>query len=163
MRGRKPVPTELKVIRGNPGRRPLPKDEPMPPEGDVKCPSWVKGRARRIWKELAPPLAEMGLLTVLDVPMLADLCVVRAEFIKARADVDKRGIEIEYARYDKKGNEFTVTEDNPSVRIASDANKRAKSMEVEFGMSPSSRTRVKAAPKAKEKSALEQLRDRRQA
>lgn len=164
MRGRKPVPTELKIVRGNPGRRPLPTDEPRPPEGDIQCPSWLKGRARRVWKELAPALADAGLLTVLDVPMLADLCVVRAEFMRAVADVEKRGIEVESTKYDRKtGAAFYVTEDNPSVRIASDANKRAKAMEVEFGMSPSSRTRVKAAPKPEKKSALEELRDRRKA
>ena len=31
MRGRKPTPTTLKRLRGNPGRRPLPKDEAEPP------------------------------------------------------------------------------------------------------------------------------------
>ena len=34
--GRKPTPTNLKVLKGNPGRRPLNKDEPVP---DVRLPS----------------------------------------------------------------------------------------------------------------------------
>jgi len=49
-------------------------------------------------------------------------------------------------RYDRKGNAFTVTELNPSVKIASDAGKRARSLMVEFGLTPSARSRLKAAP-----------------
>jgi hypothetical protein len=30
MRGRKPVPSHLKVIRGNPGKRTLNQNEPLP-------------------------------------------------------------------------------------------------------------------------------------
>ena len=30
MAGRRPTPTKLKLIKGNPGKRALPKDEPTP-------------------------------------------------------------------------------------------------------------------------------------
>ena len=39
MRGPKPTPTALKIVRGNPGKRALPKDEPTPPAGEVD-PDW---------------------------------------------------------------------------------------------------------------------------
>jgi hypothetical protein len=39
--GRPPKPTALKLMTGNPGRRPLPKDEPAPPKGDVLAPAWL--------------------------------------------------------------------------------------------------------------------------
>ena len=38
-RGRKPKPTALKVLEGNPGKRPLNENEPIPPKGSIKCPS----------------------------------------------------------------------------------------------------------------------------
>lgn len=160
--GRRPKPTALKLLNGNPGRHALNMDEPVAPEGEVKCPARLKGRARRFWKEHEPVLMAMGLLTVADVPMLAQLCDTEAEYWDASDDVRKRGVEIERKRYDKNGHEFYVAEDNPSVRIRSDAGKRLARLWVEFGQSPSSRTRVKAAPKPKEKSALEELRERRQ-
>ena len=40
-RGRKPKPTALKVLEGNPGKRPLNENEPIPPKGSIKCPSWL--------------------------------------------------------------------------------------------------------------------------
>lgn len=35
-RGRKPKPTALKVLEGNPGKRPLNDHEPIPPKGELK-------------------------------------------------------------------------------------------------------------------------------
>ena len=42
VRGRKPLPTALKELEGDrgKGRRPLNKDEPTPPQDNVKCPAW---------------------------------------------------------------------------------------------------------------------------
>lgn len=162
MKGPPPQPTNLRVMRGNPARRPLPEGEPEPPEGSVECPETVQGRARVFWKQHEPYLLAMRLLTVADIAMLAILCETEAEYWDARDDVRKRGIEIERKRYGKNGQEFWISEANPSVKIASDAGKRLHRLKLEFGMSPSSRTRVKAAPKKEEKSALEKLRERSQ-
>ena len=39
-KGRKPLPTALKVLEGDrgKGRRPINKDEPTPPQSNIKCP-----------------------------------------------------------------------------------------------------------------------------
>ncbi len=161
MSGPPKKPTALKILAGNPGRRPLPENEPIPPDGDVVMPAYLTGRAVECWDEYEPILTAMQVLTIADVPMLAMLCAIKAEFWIATADVEARGIEIERVRYTKTDQPFYLTEDNPSVRIASDASKRAARLEMEFGLSPASRTRVKAIPKQPEKSALEKLRERR--
>ena len=46
-RGRKPLPTALKELEGDrgKGRRPLNKDEPTPPQDNVKCPAWLMPEA----------------------------------------------------------------------------------------------------------------------
>jgi phage terminase small subunit len=36
------------------------------PEGEVACPPWVSEAGRQWWGDIAPQLAQMGLLTVLD-------------------------------------------------------------------------------------------------
>ena len=46
-RGRKPKPTALKVLEGNPGKRPLNDHEPIPPKGELKCPSWLLPEPKR--------------------------------------------------------------------------------------------------------------------
>lgn len=158
MKGRKPIPTELKLLRGNPGRRPLPMDEPLVPEGEIVCPEYVTGIARDIFDYYVPILAGMNVLTIADVRMLAALAVTEAEFVICTKDIDENGGRLEV--FNTEGSKWVS---NPSVVQRSDAGKRMKALQVEFGLSPSSRTRVKAAPKPEKKSALEELRDRRKA
>lgn len=79
MRGPKPKPTALKIVNGNPGHRPLPKDEPRP-EGDVVKPAFVKAKAARLWNQYAPELERLGILTSMDVDMFGTWCCLMAEF-----------------------------------------------------------------------------------
>ena len=65
-RGRKPKPTALKVLEGNPGKRPLNDHEPIPPKGELKCPSWLLPEAKKEWKRLASSLEAVS-YTHLDV------------------------------------------------------------------------------------------------
>ena len=64
-RGRKPLPTALKVLEGDrgKGRRPLNTDEPTPPQVNVECPDWLMPEAQQEWQRLAPSLIAMGVLT----------------------------------------------------------------------------------------------------
>ena len=70
-RGRKPKPTALKVLEGNPGKRPLNDHEPIPPKGELKCPSWLLPEAKKEWKRLASSLEAMGVLTMADLTAFA--------------------------------------------------------------------------------------------
>lgn len=78
MKGAPAKPTALKILQGNPGKRPLPKNEPIPPDGDVVRPRMGK-RAASVWDRYAPLIGQMGLLTVVDVPAFAMLCSLIAE------------------------------------------------------------------------------------
>ena len=48
-RGRKPKPTAIKVLEGNPGKRPLNEHEPAPPKANIKCPTWLLPEAKKEW------------------------------------------------------------------------------------------------------------------
>jgi hypothetical protein len=50
-RGRKPKPTQLKLVTGNPGERTSPKGEPDPGGKPIK-PKWLKGRGATLWNEV---------------------------------------------------------------------------------------------------------------
>ena len=56
MIGRPPVPTAIKRIRGNPGRYPLPEDEPKPPRGIPEAPEHLSELARKAWEGFAAVL-----------------------------------------------------------------------------------------------------------
>lgn len=50
MKGRKPVPTILKIISGNRGHRPLNENEPQP-KGNLKSPPrWLTSEQKKIWR-----------------------------------------------------------------------------------------------------------------
>lgn len=52
-RGRKPKPTALKVLEGNPGKRQLNVVEPKPRNKAPKCPAWLDAEAKKEWRRLA--------------------------------------------------------------------------------------------------------------
>jgi hypothetical protein len=65
MRGRKPKPTALKLVSGNPGRRPLNEHEPEHPSIDTACPDELRDRvARQEWDRIVPALAHGHVTTV---------------------------------------------------------------------------------------------------
>ena len=93
MRGRRPKPTALKLIEGNPGKRPLPKDEPTPPVGATK-PKGLGAVASRKWDELAPLLTESRILTVVDAGALEAYCVAYEEYELAGQEIEETGLTI---------------------------------------------------------------------
>jgi P27 family predicted phage terminase small subunit len=136
MRGRKPTPSALRVLRGNPGRRPLPKDEPIAPKADPNSPPpRLKGIALEQWQQVAPMLHTAGLLTTLDPTALQLYCEAYAEWDDAKTQIEKFGTVIKGPRG------FPVV--SPYVSLAAKAWERMRKMLIEFGMTPSARTRVK--------------------
>lgn len=61
------------------GDRCAAKAKPESPTGEVVCPSWLTAAERKVWDRLAPEMQRLNLLTPLDVPAFASLCVIYAE------------------------------------------------------------------------------------
>ena len=74
MKGRKPKPTQIKIVSGNPGKRPLQKHEPMPPRELPRPPAIIQGAARKEWRRIGRLLYDAGLLTKIDSYALAAYC-----------------------------------------------------------------------------------------
>ena len=123
-RGRKPKPTALKVLEGNPGKRPLNDREPVPPKGTLKCPAWLLPEAKKEWKRLAPALEAMGVLTMADLTAFEGYCQA-------------------YARW-KEAEEFPsgYVQQVPQVSIAQQNLKIMQSFCSEFGLTPATRARI---------------------
>jgi len=87
MRGRKPKPTGLKMLLGNPGKRPLnPNDPKLTPEIPT-CPEWLDDKAQQEWHRLVPVLHKVGLLTTIDDMGLAALCTTLSRWAQAEAAI----------------------------------------------------------------------------
>ena len=104
----------------------------------IACPAWLPLEAKRAWRELAPLLSGMQVLTSADKSALVMLCDAWAEWRSARDEVIEKGET--YTVITEAGSE--MIRPRPEVAIAADAWKRIKAMLVEFGMTPAARSRI---------------------
>ena len=153
MAGRKPKPSHLKAITGNAGKRAANKREPKPRKGIPPCPGHLSLRAKAAWKRLGPELEAMGVLTVADGMALELLVSAYAEYRDAQDLVDREGKT--YETVSQSGS--VMVRARPEVAMASDAWRRMRAMLAEFGLTPSSRSRVNAADPEREADPFEEL------
>lgn len=135
MSGRPPKPTALKQLAGNPGHRPLNNTEPQFERTLPKCPTFIKGEARREWKRVVIELFDAGLLTSIDRAALAAYCQAWARWVEAEKRITENGYTFK--------TESGYQQQTPWVGIANSALDLMRKFMSEFGMTPSSRSRVK--------------------
>jgi len=134
MRGRRPKPTALKELEGNPGKRPLNAHEPKPDGELYAAPEWMSDSQREGWA-WAITNAPSGLLKQLDRSMLA-IWVIAEDLHREAADKIAQ-----YGLLTKSPNAGLPLQ-SPYLAIL---NKQAQIMikaGAELGFSPASRTRV---------------------
>jgi phage terminase small subunit len=72
--GRKPKPTSLKVLQGNPGKRPLNENEPKPPPRLPRSPEHLSEEAKKEWRRAGKFLFQLGLVSDIDRAAFAAYC-----------------------------------------------------------------------------------------
>jgi P27 family predicted phage terminase small subunit len=132
MKGRKPKPVELRLVTGNPGKRPI-RRVPKP-NGQAARPAWLSPKAANEWRRLAPQLNVLGLLTSADRAFFAAYCEAFASWRHANNEIARLGEIV----LDADGSPVK----NPWMRIRTEAASEMHRFGSEFGLSPASRTRV---------------------
>lgn len=140
MAGRRPTPTALKLVTGNPGKRATNKKEPKPKRVIPSCPAHLTDEAKVAWGRLVVLLDRMGVLTEADVFALERLCDCYADILSCRELIKLDGRT--YHTIDQNGN--TLVKNNPAVNQLRAADAQFKSYLVEFGLTPAARTKVNA-------------------
>lgn len=133
-KGRKPKPTAMKVLEGNPGKRPLNEHEPVPPKGVIRCPTWLEPEAKKEWKRLAPALEAMGILTPVDISAFAGCCQAYARWKEAEEFITRHGSIFQTPS--------GYVQQVPQVSIAQQNLKIMQSFCSEFGLTPATRSRI---------------------
>ena len=136
MRGRKPKPTALKVLSGNPGKRPLNAREPVARSGIPDCPDWLDAEAKAEWSRVTVELDAMGVLSQADRSALAAYCTAWSRWVEAEAQVKKFGLIV-------KSPEKGFPMKSPYLSVADQALEAMRKLLVEFGLTPSSRSRLR--------------------
>ena len=135
MRGRKPLPSNVVRLRGNPGKRRLNDAEPAPAPVAPACPSCLGEEARKEWKRLARALGELGLFTRIDRGLLAAYCQAHALWLEAVSSIQRYGTMV------KSPNGYPMQ--SPYVAVANKQVDIMVRIASELGMTPSSRTRIR--------------------
>lgn len=91
MAGRKPKPTAVKKLEGNPGKRKLNTKEPIPAKGMPECPEWLLAEAKKEWERLADLMNQMGVLTEVDMAAFAAYCQSYARWKEAQEHISSEG------------------------------------------------------------------------
>ena len=142
MRGRKPKPTKLKLITGNPGRRPLNENEARPTAGPTTAPGHLTAEARVEWRRVAKTLHAIGILTMLDRAALAIYCQAYGRWVRAEQALEAMAVKEPATQAlllkTKSGNLIQ----NPLVGVANKAMEMMLKAAAEVGLTPSSRSRI---------------------
>ena len=136
-KGRKPKPTAIKELEGNPGKRKLNENEPKPVRKAPSCPKWLLPEAKKEWRRLAKTMEAMGTLTESDRSAFAAYCQAYARWKEAEERITDRGLVIRTPS--------GYPQQVPYVSIAQQYLKIMGQFAERFGLDPSSRSRIIAA------------------
>ena len=141
MAGRKPKPTAVKKLEGNPGKRKLNTKEPVPAKGMPACPQWLLPEAKKEWERLADLMNQMGVLTEVDMAAFAGYCQAYARWKEAEEVITQHGSIVKTPS--------GYWQQVPQVSIAQTYLKIMNRFAEQFGLTPASRSRIIAGNDSK--------------
>ena len=148
----KTIPTNLKILYGNPGKRPLNANEPKPKPTIPKCPAWLGPIAKKEWRRVVPELDRLGLLTCVDGAALEGYCESYGKWVEMTQFLKK---------FEKQGYMFKTPsgymQQLPQVSMAQRYLVLVKAFCSEFGLTPSSRCRMTMPGQAEEDDPMEAM------
>ena len=140
MRGAKPKATVLKLVTGNPGRRPLNAREATPKVVIPDPPEMLDELALAEWHRVTPLLAEVGLITRLDRAVVAGYCMAYSRWMACERMLKTTGLIV------KSPNGYPMY--SPYLAASNKALDQVRQMSEQIGLSGSSRSRIKAGDAA---------------
>lgn len=133
-RGRKPKPTTVKMLEGNPGKRNVNISEPKPEKKAPRCPAWLEEEAKKEWKRMAKQLEQLGILTEIDMAAFAGYCQAYARWKEAEEYISEHGVVMKAPS--------GYCQQVPQVSIAQTYLKIMNRFCEQFGLTPSARSRI---------------------
>jgi P27 family predicted phage terminase small subunit len=144
--GTKPKPSALRVLQGKVGHsRPINRSEPKPDRGVPVMPAAVARLpyAKAEWDDLVPELHRLGLLTRIDRAALTAYCISYHRWLECEDFVFEHGA-VMTLRNDK--GEVRWVQPVPQAGLGLKHLEKCRQFLVEFGLTPSSRSRLSVTP-----------------
>jgi len=137
-------PTKLKQLQGTARADRQIKNEMMPSQVDgyPEAPELLQKtkKAVQLWDELVYELQNLGMLHGVDLPLLASYCNEMSLYFELEKDL------LENGRTFETPNGFK--QKRPEVNMSRECLDRALKIAVQFGLTPSARTRISAPGKS---------------
>jgi P27 family predicted phage terminase small subunit len=136
--GRRPKPPKLRLLQGNPGKRAIPAQGPLPPAEIPPRPKFLDAGAREEWDRVAPQLLELGLLSALDRAALAAYCAAWSRWVWAQEKIAAADHLV--VRASRGG-----LKPHPLLALARQESRAMREWAAELGITSSSRARGRLA------------------
>jgi len=140
--GRKALPNNIHILTGNRSKKPAHefKDSVVPDVEIPGCPSHLLPEAKKEWKRITPELEKMRIISKMDRAALAVYCQAYARWVQAEVKLksmgDKGLVDMTPSGYQQ----ISVW-----LQVSNRAVEQMHKFLCEFGMSPSSRSKVTAS------------------
>ena len=132
--GQQPVPTALKILRGNPGHQRIDPREPKIPTADLSEPTdLLDENGLKEWRRLLPILFPAGLATAADRAGLIGYCDLWSRWIELGRRLRSEGTVVT-----RKG----IPAPSRYLGAYLEVFKQLRGCMAEFGLTPASRTRI---------------------
>ena len=119
MLGRKPTPTSLKLIQGNPGRRPIKFDKFAPLASIPHRPAHLKRHAKREYDRVTNELFPYGMCSEIDRGLIAMIATAWGRYVTAEEEIEKARGAADTGMLTKTPNGFPVQ--SPWVAVSNKA------------------------------------------
>lgn len=157
MRGPKPTPTVIRMLRNNPGKRPINKNEPQPEALPTACPDeLIDAASQAEWRRTIVPAIERGHITAADRSFAIAHCDLWATWQDQLAEARKHPHVVSAGK-----SKHPIP--NPARGMANKTLLLLAKVDAELGLTPSSRSRVTLLGGGSERkqSRVEQFRQRK--
>lgn len=153
-RGPQPTPTKLKVLRGETRPSRINREEPQPAPNVPTLPADMDLAAVAVWKRVMGEFGHTRVITAADADVFRLYCETVARYEEASRLLTRSGPLVKGAR----SGEYVK---NPLVQVARDYGALMLQLAGTLGLTPSSRTGIKAQAVAEPESALDRIRAQR--
>jgi P27 family predicted phage terminase small subunit len=139
MPGPRRTPTAILKLRGSWRAKSRANSEPTPEVAIPPRPAYLDAGARKEWDRVAAELYHAGVLTRLDMAVLAGYCQNFSRLQEAERGLAEDGLIV------RSPNGYPIQ--NPYLSIVHEAQRQMRAFAVELGITPASRSRVTVTPK----------------
>ena len=144
MAGRKPKPTKLHILNGNPSRKKLDTNEPTPDIVIPNCPNHLSELGKLEWYRITKEFKKLGLISEIDMAGVASYCQLYGRWVELENAINEE-------------DNIIAGRINPKIVESRLTLQQLRSYLTEFGMTPSARARLSINLQSGETDPMEKL------